>query len=77
MIYKVQPIKENKGEPIEISAFSFYNAAIAYASEYNQTNDYSLMDKNMQVLVERAGEKRIFNVSAKLNIKYDAVELKD
>jgi hypothetical protein len=62
-------------EPKKIYASDHRNAAIKYADFYNTHNEYTLMNDTVEVIVERDGVKKRFNISAEPDIYYTASEV--
>ena len=62
-------------EPYEIRACSHEDAAEKYGKRYNEDGDYSLMNDEIEVRVEKDGEIRWFTVGAEPDIYYSVNEI--
>jgi hypothetical protein len=62
-------------EKMEIRASSFEDAAQNYAEHYNVNNEYDLMDKEIEISIERDGIIKHFSVSAQPDVNYSYSEI--
>lgn len=62
-------------EPKIIHATSHEDAALKFAQYYNTRNDYSLMNKSIEVKVEQDGVIKFFNVGAEPDVHYSSSEI--
>lgn len=73
-----------KGEEVEdyygeegkaIYAFDFDLAAEKFAKEYNENNDYCLMNESMEIIVTDGDKEKKFSVGAEPDVHYSVREL--
>lgn len=66
--------EDNLGDDYKLMrAGNAEDAALAYASHYNTTSDYALMNEEMEIFVEEDGERVKYIVGAEPDIHYTAV----
>lgn len=61
-------------EPQEIHAKDFKDAALKFATNYNEDGDYNLMNNEMDVVISDGNTEKTFKVSAEASIEYYAEE---
>ncbi len=62
-------------ESKSVRAYDHEDAAVKYGKYYNEDGEYSLMNDEIEVKVEKDGEVKWFKVSAEPDIHYSSHEI--
>lgn len=67
---------DEDGDEHEVHAFDAYFAALKYAQDSNECNDYYLMDNPVEITVKDGDELKKFRISAEPDVHYSAHEIR-
>lgn len=75
--YKVFYEEYMGDEPILVAACNHEDAALKFAEDYNTSNDYCLMNDNIEIKVEFENVIKYFKIGAEPDVHYSSEELEE